>query len=499
MNNLECKRISKSFGSTHALKEVSFTAKGGEILALLGGNGSGKSTLSKILGGTVRKDTGEILLGERTLKIDSPTTSKKNGIIVTSQELSLIENFDVGQNITMSNIPAKGIFVNKKVLFENALKVLKKMNMERFLHYDINSLTANQKYMVEFAKAIIQNPKVLIVDEITSALFREDVKIVQDILFELKAQGCIVILITHRMNEIFEICDKVTVMRNGEYIGTYDTNEIDEHHLLYLMTGHDVKKAVTKAFNANLDEENVSKSKYITIRNHKLHGFDSLVNLEIGRGEIIGVAGLQGQGQSHLVRELFAINRTMKLDIEGREVEIKNARDAVKNKFAFISGNREQEGTFSNRSIIENASVVSDLILSKKTPDKEGAMASYKVKMKNSKQPIRALSGGNQQKVVLARWTITNPELILADDPTKGIDVNARTDVHNILIDLANKGMSLLYVSSDEEELVEFTGSYPNSKIIVMYGGEIVKILTGEEKTKENIALYQIPTGGITK
>ena len=493
MNRLECRNISKSFGQVRALADVSLEAKGGEILALLGGNGSGKSTISKIVGGIYRMDKGDVLLNDVPIHVTSPLDAKKSGIIVTSQELSLMNNFNVAENVCMSRTPRKGLWTDHKSVKKKAGEVLEKIGLAGYEDKSIDSLEENEKYLVEFAKAIIMEPAVLILDEITSALYKKDVEIMKEILWEMKKQGCIIIIITHRMIEIYEMCDRVTVLRNGEYIDTFETKTVKENDLLYAMTGHDVRKAVRSA-SENIEDENTET--LLLLKEHRLAGFHKNMNFELKKGEVVGVAGLQGQGQSQLVRELFAISRPIDLWHKGEEVTLKNSSEAVKKGFAFVSGNREKDGSFTNRSIMENLSVVAELILNMKTVKKAEVLEKYKVKMGKGTDAIKTLSGGNQQKVVLGRWTVTEPEVLLLDDPTKGIDVNARMDVHHIIADLSRKGTGVVFVSSDEGELIDLAKRCPRYRIIVMYNGEIKGILSGEEVTKENIYLYAIPQGG---
>lgn len=493
MSSLECRNISKAFGQVRALSDVTMDAKGGEILALLGGNGSGKSTISKIVGGVYKKDTGKIFLDGKEINITSPEVAKKERIIVTSQELSLMDNFDVAQNVCMCRIPRKGVLIDKKSVYERAKKTLETVGLNGYENKNINTLQENEKYLVEFAKAIIMEPRVLILDEITSALYRKDVDVIKEILMELKAQGCIIIIITHRMDEIYDMCDRVTVLRNGEYIDTFKTDKVTENQLLFAMTGHNVSKAVHREKN---DGENSKQEVIFSLKDHTLDGFHEKLSFNLHKGEVVGIAGLQGQGQSQLVRELFAIKKPVSLELFGKDLVIKNPSDAVKKGFAFVSGNREKDGCFTNRSILENLLAVSELILNKKNVKKEQVYDAYKVKMGKETDAIKTLSGGNQQKIVLGRWTVTQPQVLLLDDPTKGIDVNARMDVHRIIADLAQEGTGILFVSSDEGELIDLAKRCQNYRIVVMYGGEVKGILSGEEVTKENVYVYAIPQGG---
>lgn len=493
MNQLTCTGITKSFGSLRALSDVSFHATGGEIMALLGGNGSGKSTLAKIIAGVYRKDSGEIYVNDQKIEARSPAETKKAGIVITSQELSLLDNYDVAYNICMCNLPKRGAFVDKKCLEAQAREALARCGMGQYLNRFVSELDSNEKYMIEFAKAVAQHPRILILDEITSALYSKDVEAVKVILSELKRQGCIIILITHRMNEIFSMCDRVTVLRNGEFICNKRTDEVTEAELLYDMTGHDVSKAKFSGADEKQDEETDAHYR-IAVKDHVISGFSAPVSLNVKAGEVVCVAGLQGQGQSKLVREMFAISGPIRYQIDAQEVSLRNPKDAVRRGIAFISGDREKEGTFSNRSILENITAVSDIVLKQKI-DVPEALKRYSVKMDKTGQLIRNLSGGNQQKVVLARWTATPISILLADDPTKGIDVNARMDVHATIAALAETGMSVVFSSSDEEELIDLSRRCRYSRVIVMYDGKIVKTLSGAERTKENIFRYAIPQG----
>lgn len=493
MNSLICENISKSFGQVHALTDVTIRANGGEILALLGGNGSGKSTISKIIGGLYRRDQGHIYLNGKEINVASPKVAKKEGIIVTSQELSLMDNFTVAENICMSRIPVKRVWIDKKAEREKAAQILKRIGLEGYGGKSIRELEENEKYLVEFAKAILLDPCVLILDEITSALYKKDVEILKEILMEMKEKGCIVIIITHRMNEIYEMCDRVAVLRNGEYIDTFETKNVTENELLFAMTGHDMRRAsqADKSVKNGTQAETLLK-----LEDHVLYGFQKKMDFELKKGEVVGIAGLQGQGQSQLVRELFAMKRPITVTYKGEKLSIQRPSDAVKHGFAFVSGSREKDGSFANRSIAENLSVVAELVLKRKTGKTQEVYDKYKVKMGKETDAIRTLSGGNQQKIILGRWTMTDPELLLLDDPTKGIDVNARMDVHNMIAELAEKGTSVVFVSSDEEELINLARYCPNYRILVMYNGEVKGILQGEEVTKENIYVHAIPQGG---
>ena len=491
---LECKEIKKSFGAVTALKGVTLEVKQGEVRALFGGNGSGKSTLAKILGGFVELNAGEIRIDGKMVKCSSPSQAKKCGIVVTAQELSLFSNLSVSQNLTLADIPTKMGVVDKKAVRAMAFDVLKKVHLSKLIDDPVDSLSLNQKYMLELAKALLQKPRILILDEITSALYREEVLIVKEIVEELKSEGCAVIFVSHRMPEIYAICDTITVLRNGAVVGTYDVASKSKNELLSLMTGRTITDTEVVEHRVYTQES----ESILSVKNLKLLNKNNTVDLDVYKGEIVGVAGLQGNGQSELVRTLFAINDSIDMKVKGRDCKIRNPQNAVENGIAFISGERELEGTFPNRSIAENLTVATELVLHRKTSKGqiENVLQRYHVVMDSQEQQIQTLSGGNQQKVVMARWTMIEPMLILADDPTKGIDVNARRDVHNLLKELTEKGSAVIFVSSDDEELVELTRSVPYSRVIIMYDGRIVSTLYGNDITTENIAANSIPGEG---
>ncbi len=482
---LKVKNVTKKYGSNIALGNADFTLKSGEIRALVGGNGSGKSTISKILTGIVSRDTGEILMDGQMYDAKSPKEGKDSGIVMTSQELSLLPNLSVAEIICLCNLDTRGKskFLDKKASEQRARELLREINKEEIINMEINDLPANEQYLVEFLKALAQKPKVFIVDEITSALYKADVDAVVKILNRLKEEGVIILFISHRLNEVLTMCDTVTVLRNGDTIGTFQTKELDENKLISYMSGHDIEDVVVS------EHKDESKAKVILDTGEvELPHFHTSVHLEAKEGEFIGVAGLDGQGQKEFLRSLFAMNGAIDLTFKGEELHLRHPRDAVQHGFAFISGDREREGTFKERSISENANAVNSLVFKKKIDDIDTFLKQNGVKYGSSSDLITSLSGGNQQKVVISRWTAINPQLILADDPTKGIDIQARRDVHDTMRLLLEAGNSVIMISSDDEELVETANMMPLGRIIVFYEGNIVATYTGDNITVQNIS-----------
>jgi ABC-type sugar transport system ATPase subunit len=343
---LRCENISKTFGGVVALNDVSLSVKEGEVRALLGGNGSGKSTLAKIIGGTYFPTEGKVLFGDEDHTRTTPSKSKQKGVIITSQELSLFTNLTVAENLNITKMPThRGPFKDNGQINENSLRVLRHIKMEDMLYKKVTELAPNQLYMLEFAKALLQDPKILVIDEITSALFRDDVVIVKEIIDELKARGVITLFISHRMGEIYSICDSVTIMRNGEVVGTFGMEEKNENELLAMMVGMDIteitRKAVTQKTSGNDIRENV-----LSLNKFLLKNFGTTIDLDIKQGEIIGIAGLQGHGQSDLTRSIFGLYGEADIELNDKPKKILSPVDAVREGIAFISGDRVQEVFF---------------------------------------------------------------------------------------------------------------------------------------------------------
>lgn len=485
---LEIVNISKEYGAVRALQNVSICVEKGEIRALLGGNGSGKSTLAKILAGTVEPNQGEVRMDGKAMRLSNPEASRKNRIAVTAQELSLFPNFSLIDNLSILNSDCVGgIFRNYKKDKQSALEALKRIHLENKASVLVKDLPDNQKYLVEFMKAVIQNPRILIVDEITSALHASEVEIVGSILRELAQDGCMVIFISHRLNEIFELCDSVTVLRNGELIDTFSMQDATIPKLMESMIGMD---PYANAKEEATEESNTAQNVVLSVKNHRLAGIsmkESNISLDVHEGEIVGIAGLEGQGQSQLLRNLYGLRGGADMTLYGKKVHIGSTLEAIHHNIGFISGDRVTEGVFSGRSIRENVSVVSTFAYNRNVKDCDGVLRENGVKYHQANDPIDSLSGGNQQKVVISRWTCLAPKVLLADDPTKGIDVGARFDVHSMFRRMAKNGSIVLFASSDNDELVALGINNPRYRVIVMFEGKIVAELRGKDITRSNI------------
>ena len=496
--DIVCNNIKKTYGSVKALQSASISVRSGQVHALLGGNGSGKSTLAKILGGSVKRDSGEIMLNNREVHISSPEDSRKLKIIMTSQELSLLTNLSVEENLSLCQLPKKNLFVDKKKVRRDAEEILGKYNMTHLLSKKIAELPPNEQYLVEFFKALIQEPEVLIIDEITSALYTKDVTLVKTIIDELKGKGCAVLFISHRLSEIFSICDTVTIMRNGLTIASYNISETNEDELLAEMVGEE--KAEIEEEKALIEKGRAydpgNRKVLLSLEDFAVKGFSSSIDLTIYEGEVVGVAGLQGHGQSTLLRQLFGLYNPVEVELGGEKTCIDSVHKAIEKRIGFISGDREKEGGFSEQTLTDNVNVVNKIVYKQSKDRSQQLLKEKNVVFASVKQKITELSGGNQQKVVICRWMSTDPVLLLADDPTKGIDVKARSDVHNMMYQLAEKRSAVLMVSSDDYELVTLAEHARLSKIIVMYEGRIVRVLKGKDINVDNIASSSLGISG---
>ena len=485
---LVLENITKFYGAVKAVEHADLSIDNGEVRAILGGNGSGKSTLAKVISGLAGKNSGKILLNGTEINFQSPAEAKKQHVIMTSQELSLFNNLTVEENISICNMPVRWKFTDEGKVKERARGVLQELHLEDLMGRKVSELAPNQQYMIEFAKALVQEPKVLLVDEITSALYREDVKIVTEVIKKLKKKGTIIRFISHRMEELYTICDSVTIMRNGVTYGTYPMNDKTEDELLSLMIGSKIE-----SFHGSARKSDKERTVLLDIPEIPIPSYGTSIHLQVGKGEIIGIAGLQGHGQVDLINSIYGLNGSISVRLEGKELKIDNPRQAVRDGFAYISGDREKDGTFKERSIAENLTAVYELVKRKKGMDVPKTLSKFFVKYDSDKALITSLSGGNQQKVVVGRWLAANPKVLLANDPTKGIDVKAREDLHRLFTELVKAGNAVIMVSSDEDELVNITAMPEFSRVLVMYEGNISAELEGDEITRENISSASMP------
>ncbi|MDU2649159.1 sugar ABC transporter ATP-binding protein [Anaerococcus vaginalis] len=489
---IEMKDIYKSFGKNDVLKGVDFTLNDGEIHALVGENGAGKSTLMNILSGVLSKDKGEILIDGKEVDISDTNVAKKYGISFIHQELSDWPELTVMDNIFMNNEIKNGIFLDKAKMRKKCIELLERFDLDINPKTKVSELSVGQRQMMEIAKANLNKVNVLILDEPTSALTNNEIDKLFKLIKRLRDKNVSMIYISHRMEEIFSLTNKITVMRDGKSVSVMDTNKTDEREVVSYMVGRDIGD-----FYPEMDAE-ISDVK-IELKNFNREGFFKDINIKAKKGEVLGISGLMGAGRTEIMRSVFGLDPkdSGEVFIDGKKIEIKNPADAIKNKIGFVTENRQEEGLILDESIRENISLLNFDKFSKnsfidKAKEKnlsDNLVDSFKVKTQSSESKISDLSGGNQQKVVFAKWYAIGPEILILDEPTKGVDVGAKREIYDLIKDLTKKAVSIILISSDLPELISLS-----NRIYVIHEGKIQGELLKKDASQEKI--MTLATGG---
>jgi ribose transport system ATP-binding protein len=497
--SLSARNIIKRYGGVVALSDGNLDVHTGEVVALIGANGSGKSTMSKVINGVVVLDGGQLLLDDKPVQFSSPQAAKNMGIATVFQELSLIPQMTVAENIWLTREPMTAFgTVNTKLLREKTeqLLALFQGTYKIDIHPDdvVATLPPDEKQIIEILKAISFDPWMIILDEATASLDNRQVQRLFELIGKWKEAGKAVVFVSHRMEEIFRIADRYSVLRNGRTVGAGDIKDIDDKQLIKLM----IEKESAFAYTRNVAE---IKERPVCLEVKDLHT-DSLRGLDfkIYEGELVGIGGLQGQGQRDLLHSLFGdIAYTGTIKLFGKEGKLKHPRAALKQGLALVPGDRAREGLLYIRSILENLQLPSwsRYGFPLRIPDaKKDALLvsdSLNLVMAGLQEPVSSLSGGNAQKVVLGKWLMRKPKLLLLDDPTKGVDVGTKAEIYALLTKLCNEGKTILFYSSEDEELVGLC-----DRVLVMQDGVIRTELSGASLTKENLiaASLGISNGG---
>ena len=489
---IEMKDIYKSFGKNDVLKGVDFTLNDGEIHALVGENGAGKSTLMNILSGVLSKDKGEILIDGKEVDISDTNVAKKYGISFIHQELSDWPELTVMDNIFMNNEIKNGIFLDKAKMRKKCIELLERFDLDINPKTKVSELSVGQRQMMEIAKANLNKVNVLILDEPTSALTNNEIDKLFKLIKRLRDKNVSMIYISHRMEEIFSLTNKITVMRDGKSVSVMDTNKTDEREVVSYMVGRDIGD-----FYPEMDAE-ISDVK-IELKNFNREGLFKDINIKAKKGEVLGISGLMGAGRTEIMRSVFGLDPkdSGEVFIDGKKIEIKNPADAIKNKIGFVTENRQEEGLILDESIRENISLLNFDKFSKnsfidKAKEKnlsDNLVDSFKVKTQSSESKISDLSGGNQQKVVFAKWYAIGPEILILDEPTKGVDVGAKREIYDLIKDLTKKAVSIILISSDLPELISLS-----NRIYVIHEGKIQGELLKKDASQEKI--MTLATGG---
>lgn len=483
---LEMRNIHKAFPGVKALNGVNLKVRRGTVHTLIGENGAGKSTLMKCLFGIYKMDEGEIFLDGKQVAFSDSKNALENGVAMVHQELNQALQRNVMENMWLGRYPSVGPFIKEKEMYVKTKELLQSIGIDVDPKRQMSTMSVSLRQMVEIGKAVSYNSKIIVFDEPTSSLNEQEVEHLFRIINDLRDKGCGIIYISHKMEEILRISDDITVMRDGQYICTEPVANMSLDKMIKLMVGRELTQRFPPKDNE--PQEVILRCENLTGMYNHLKD----VSFELKKGEILGVAGLDGSGRTELLETLFgyASKKSGKLFLHGKEIFNRTPKEAVKNKFALVTEERRATGIFGILNIRENA-LISDLdscknsfFLEKKKMVKKAdwVVKSLKVKTPTQETKIRSLSGGNQQKVIFGRWMLTNPEILLLDEPTRGIDVGAKYEIYQLMINLAKEGKAVIMVSSEMPELLGVS-----DRIMVMSGGRMAGILDTKNISQEDI------------
>ena len=488
---LQMTDICKEFPGVKALDHVSLTVKRGTVHALMGENGAGKSTLMKCLFGMYAKNSGQIFLEGKEINFKNSKEALENGVAMVHQELNQALKRNVMDNLWLGRYPKiAGVMVNEKKIYDDTKAVFKELGIDVDPKRIMSTMPVSQRQMVEIAKAVSYNSKVIVFDEPTSSLTEQEVEHLFEIINMLRDRGCGIIYISHKMAEILRISDEVTIMRDGQYVATRPSSELTTDEIIRLMVGRELTNQFPPK--TNTPGEVALEVEHLTAQYSLLKD----VSFNVRKGEIVGLAGLDGSGRTETLENIFGIatRHSGTIKLYGKEVKNRNARESIKNGFAMLTEERRATGIFGILNIRENT-VISSLKkhlrmgfwLDEKSmkKDTQWSIDAMHTKTPTQETKIRSLSGGNQQKGILGRWLLTEPEVLLLDEPTRGIDVGAKYEIYQLIIDLANKGKCVIVVSSEMPELLGIC-----DRILVMSGGRLAGEVNASETTQEEIMTH---------
>ncbi len=493
---LSMRGIEKIFPGVRALHNVDFTLRKGEIHALMGENGAGKSTLIKVLTGVYEKDGGEIFIDgiSDSISIHSPQEALKYGISPVYQEITLCPNLTVAENMYIGR--TKGATVNWKEMEEKAGALLESLSIPARPKQQLSTCSLAVQQMVAIARAVDGDCKVLILDEPTSSLDDKEVEMLFKLMRDLKSRGVGIIFVTHFLEQVYAVSDRITVLRNGELVGEYEVEKLPQVELVAKMMGKELE-GLSVLKNSQTDSE----KKFETV--YEAHDLSSSASkpfdFRIGKGEVNGFTGLLGSGRSECVRAIFGADRVTggRVNVNGKSVKINKPHDAMKQGIGYLPEDRKRDGIIADLSVRENIILALQVMkgffrpMSKAETEKfaDEYIKALEIKTASQDTPIKSLSGGNQQKVILARWLLTHPKYLILDEPTRGIDVGTKTEIQRLVLKLSEEGMSVTFISSEIEEMLRTC-----SRLIVMRDGNVVGQLTGDELTQDHV-MYTIAGG----
>lgn len=490
---LEMNNIEKSFPGVKALDNVNFILKKGTVHALMGENGAGKSTLMKCLFGLYKKDAGIIKIEGEEVNYSDPKDALVHGVSMVHQELNQVLRRNVMENIWLGRFPLSKGLVNHKKMYDDTKKLLDSLKIDIDPKQELSTISVSKRQMIEIAKAVSYNVKILVLDEPTSSLAIEETRKLFEVINQLKKTGVGIIYISHKMDEILKISDEVTIMRDGKHIMTESTEHMTTDMIIKNMVGRDLPNRYPPHNNSVSDEvmleiKNLTGAYEPTCKD---------VSFKLYKGEILGISGLIGSRRTELLETIFgtATHSGGEIYKQGQLIHNRTSREAIKNGFAFLTEERRATGIFSQADIMFNTTIANirkylkGLFLSNKKMviDTEEMITAISIKTPSHKTKIQNLSGGNQQKVIVARWLLTNPDILLLDEPTRGIDVGAKYEIYQLIINLARQGKSVIFVSSEMPELLGVC-----DRIAVMSNGRLAGIVNREEMNEEAIMRFSV-------
>ena len=491
--NIEMKGINKSFGSNQVLKDAGFYLADGEVHALMGENGAGKSTLMKILTGVYDRDAGTVLVDGKEVNYKTPQEAEKAGIVFIYQEINSLFDLTVEENLFMGKEITKGFGIcDKMAMRAKAQEIMDRMGVNIPVDAVMSDLSVGQQQMVEICKALMVDAKVLIMDEPTAALTQSETENLFKVVNSLREKGVSIVYISHRMEEIFELCDRITILRDGSYIGTEYIKDITMDDIVQMMIGREIGERYP-ARDVQIGQEVLRVEGLTHARLFKD------VSFSVRAGEVLGVSGLMGAGRTEIMQAIFGNLPIVsgKIFIDGKEVSIKNPRQAIAAGIGFITEDRKTEGLLLEKSIAENIEIAnlgkvsskSVLSRSKGAELVKRGIEEFRIKCFGPEHECGNLSGGNQQKVVLAKWIYTDPKILILDEPTRGVDIGAKKEIYSVINDMAAKGVAVIMVSS---ELPEVLGM--SDRIMVVHEGHVTGIIDGA--TADQAKVMTLATGG---
>lgn len=488
MDFLYLKQVSKSYDGTQALRKVDFSANTGEVHAIAGENGAGKTTLVKIIAGALERDEGEISLNGSTVKLGTPFSARRLGIRAVYQEFSMIPHITVAENILIGQMPTRRLkwWVNWNLAYRKAEEILNGIGFTGInVRTILSRLSVSQQQMVEIAKAVAEKPRILILDEPSAVLSRQELKRLFGLIQMLKEQSTLILYISHRLDEIFEVADRITVLKDGQLVGTIRSKEVNENQLIKMMVGRDLKE-IYPLRRSKPDEE------IFSVRGLSKEDSFSNISFSLARGEILGLFGLVGSGRTQVARCIFGAEQPTSGEIwlKGKVIKPKSPHAAVKAGISLLTEDRKRDGLVMSCSIRDNISLATMKQMSRLgflNRRLQGNQIRSKVQELDINPPqierlVRTLSGGNQQKVVLAKWLLSQTKVLILDEPTRGVDVATKVEIYHIIGDLAEKGVGILFISS---ELPEIMGM--GDRVLVMREGRLVGEFAKAEYSEESL------------